>query len=207
MPRLLLPTALSISLLSVANASAQSLSFDEIQAKMAERVGQKNSYRALLQDPDPDSALAAMQIMLESGDPELQRMALEHGLFSPSPVVQRTALQGFFDSGPVLNIALNPGEANGNGWFKQNVENWAGSIDAEGNGHISYKIGAYDAEDACYKYTTSDTCYLRLTDANVMANLWDRWWSLTLNEEGNLVGSGSMPNVETTVAVVVPIAQ
>lgn len=203
--RLAFPLLLAATTVA-APSVAQTLSVDEIRALVTERVSEKDEYRALLQDEDPERSLAAMQIMLGSGDNDLQRMALEQGLFSPNPVVQRTALQSFFASGAVLNVMLEPGEAKDNNYFQRNIASWSGSIDAEGRGHLSLLTGEWDEASSCWLYRTSNGCFVRLSDANVMLNLWNSWWSVKLNESGELTGSGSMPNVATAVTAVAPVA-
>jgi hypothetical protein len=87
----------------------------------------------LLDDPDPDRSLAAMQIMIGLGDPQISRMALQHSLTSTNPAVRRAALKGIFINrtwnsttdqfrfGRVLtriaNVSGSVGLPNGNGFM------------------------------------------------------------------------------------------
>lgn len=93
-----------------------------------------------------------------------------------------------------------------NTYFQRNIASWSGSIDAEGRGHLSLLTGDWDEASSCWLYRTSNGCFVRLSDANVMLNFWNSWWSVTLNEAGELTGVGSMPNVATSVAAVAPVA-
>ena len=81
-------------------ATAQTLTPEEISALVDKRMKELNPYQNLLNDPDPDRSLAAMQIMMESGDPDLTRMALEFGLLSPNPSVKRIAFEAWLSTGP-----------------------------------------------------------------------------------------------------------
>lgn len=91
----------------VAGATAQSLTPEQLQAMIDQRVNQQNPYQTLLADPDPERSLAAMQIMLESGDKNLIRLGLQFGLLSPNPQVRRIAVEAYIATSPVLTLRLD----------------------------------------------------------------------------------------------------
>ncbi|HAR52151.1 MAG TPA: hypothetical protein DCS45_09790 [Roseovarius nubinhibens] len=189
----------------VGSGQAQSLSAAEIAAMVDERMGSVDEYAELLNDPDPDRSLAAMQIMIGLEDAQISRMALQHGLTSTSPGVRKAALKAYLDTGPILNIYID-----GSSLDRENltsaINQQSGTVDSSGTAFLSYKVGGFDAENGCYDFhVNASYCLLTLSESNVSMNLWSRWTSMTLNAEGNLVGMLQVANIRPSVPVTVPV--
>ncbi len=186
-----------LALISGAGASAQSLSVEEIRAKVDQSLRDLGSYQELLADPDPARSSAAMKVMLESGDAELQRIALDYGLYSPNPVVRRKALEGFFASEPRIEVFIEGGSINGtSSWDRLNaaVRAYGGSLNASNTAYFTWKIGKYDAGGECFLDSEGKSCVVRITDSGVSIRPWDAWLLLTPNEEGSLIGAVAISN-------------
>jgi hypothetical protein len=189
-------------------ASSQSLSAADILAQVDQKVGGLNEFQQLLNDPDPARSMAAMQIMLGSGDVELERMALDYGIYSPNPIVQRTALEAFFDTHPVLNAYFKQAEGEKNGDFAYYASDASGSVLNDGRAYIPYKIGKYDVDKMCWvKAQKASDCRIRISDEGVSLAIWEKWHALSLNEQGQLVGSGGFPNSNKPVTTEIQIGK
>jgi len=199
----------SAALLTVGTLTrAQTLSAADILAKVDQKVGSVNEYQALLNDPDPNRSMAAMEVMLESGDTRLVRMALDYGIYSPNPVVQRMALEGFFASGPNLNIYFSGTEAAEESWFTRNIVDYlSGSVDSAGEGFASLQVGKYHPDKKCYATATDDSdCFVFVSDAGVSIVLLKKQAALKLNDNGELLGPISLPNVTNGVTLRIPVS-
>jgi len=91
-------------LLLPSQTNAQSLSLEDFSALVDQRSATLNGYETYLTDPDPQRAMAALQIMLESGDSTLVQMALSVGIYSADPNVRQTALKAFMAGKPSLDL-------------------------------------------------------------------------------------------------------
>lgn len=170
-----------------------------------ERMGAIDAYSELLNDPDPDRALAAMQIMIGIDDPQISRMALMNGLTSTTPAVRRAALKGYFDSQPNLEVFLD-GTGFDPAQFTQKVSNASGTVDGDGNGYLTYRVGAYDDGMGCYVYHAwTNQCLVKLSESTVTIMLWKRAAPFGLDETGTLKGDvlvGSLtPAAKTSIPV------
>lgn len=198
--------AIAVLAIQAIPSSAQTLSVDEILAQVEKKVSSQNGYQKLLNDPDPQRSMAAMEVMLGSGDVGIQRMALDFGLYSPNPVVQRTALDAFFASQPVINIQLTQANGDNNGDWGAFTQNAGGSVLNDGRAFIPLKIGEFDPSAACYvNHRRTDECLVRISDHGTAVALWGKWHSVQLNDQGQLVGSGAFPNSNKPVQTMIQV--
>ncbi|MDF2142929.1 hypothetical protein [Paenirhodobacter sp. CAU 1674] len=181
--------ACAVCVVGAAPVVAQSLTPDEIRAKVEEKTNVTNGYQVLLNDPDPARSMAAMEVMLESGDAKLQRMALEFGLYSPNPQVRYTALKAYFDGEPVLSIGIDGGKIKNQDQFGDLIREIGGTINGQGDGFSTMKVGEIDAAQSCYLWPNSSSCFIRLSETGVAISLWREWAPLQLDDQGNLVGT------------------
>ncbi|WP_018632748.1 hypothetical protein [Neomegalonema perideroedes] len=176
-------------------ASAQSLTVEEIRAKVDQSLRDLGSYQELLADPDPARSSAAMKVMLESGDAELQKIALDYGLYSPNPAVRRKALEGFFASEPRIEVFVGVGRlhtsSNQDNYLRAFAQ-YGGSVDAELKGYFTWKLGKFDADQKCALDSEGKECAVRVTDSGVSLRPWGEWLLLAPNEEGDLTGTVSV---------------
>ena len=186
-------------------AQAQSLSAQDILAQVDKKVASGNEYQALLADPDPARALAAMQIMLASGDADLVRIALNAGLYSPNPTVQRTAFEAFIQTAPVLNIYIDGKSAGDADRFRGWIEYYSGTVNDKSVGFISQKVSDYDKYGSCYTYSGSSSCMFRISDDGISLNMWDTWNILRLNDQGELEGLVKVSDVKPTLPIRIPV--
>ncbi|MFN4153901.1 MAG: hypothetical protein ACK4HF_04555 [Paracoccaceae bacterium] len=193
---------------AAALANAQTLSAADILARVEQKVGGVNEYQALLNDPDPNRSMAAMEVMLDSGDSKLVRMALDYGIYSPNPVVQRMALEGFFASAPNLSLHFSGTEAAKESWYTNNISNYLkGSVDAAGDGFASIQAGKYDPEKKCYARADDETdCFVSLSDAGVSIVILKKQGSLKLNDNAELIGTITLPGVNNAVTLRIPVS-
>ena len=198
--------ALALAVLPL-DLPAQTLSAADIKAQVDQKVAGLNEYQMLLNDPDPQRAMAAMRIMLDSKDPDLVRMALSYGIFSPNPAVRRTALEAFLASGPALRVTVDGSGANDPKDFAYFVKSLGGTIDEKGMAFLSLLVGAFDAEQNCYLLADTKGCVFRLSDAGQALMLWNTWWSLELGADGHLVGTGDMRKGNTGIGISIPVTR
>ena len=195
----------SIFLAQAAAVAAQTPSAADIRALVDQRVSGLDAYRELLADPDEVRAVAAMEIMMAADDPALRRMALEFGLFSPAPAVRSAALDAYFSSGPTLGLRLTPDENANAGYFRNDIAEYSGSIQADGTAFVPVTVGPADPGRRCYLDAAGADCVIRNTDSEVSLLLWGNWWKLDMDAEGQLVGSGNSRR-GTLMSAVVPVS-
>jgi hypothetical protein len=189
----ILAPALACAVVLAGPASAQSLSVDDLRAQIDQKVGAQNEFQALLSDPDPARAMAAMEIMMGSGDAALMRMAVETGIFSSNPAVRATALKAFLGAKPSVTAFLTLGDAydtSQRNWVNGQVARLGGSVTPEDVAFFSLRVGEFDAEQDCYMNADPrQGCLFRVTDQVVSFRIFDVWNGLTLDEGGELVGA------------------
>jgi hypothetical protein len=193
---------------SPCSVMAQSLSAADILSKVEETAGGMNEYQALLNDPDPNRSLAAMEIMLGSGDVKLMRMALDHGIYSPDPVMQRTALQGFFDSAPILKIYASGENSSKDKGFKRDIENdLSGTVDSGGVGFFTVSVGPYIPDWKCYSFlvNTAD-CFIALSDSGILIKILGKKGALKMADDGELLGEIKFPHSEASSIIRIPVS-
>lgn len=192
-----LPFALLASLPSL--ALAQSLSVADLQKQIDAEVNKGNEYTALLNDPDPKRAHAAMKVMMGSGDPDLISIALDYGLYSPDLAVRGAAVKGLLDSKPRLDVFLTMTDPN-NG-FQTAMDYMFKTVpNADGIAPVPILVTGYDAQLDCYLgefrevENNGDKCFLQVRPETIRARLGYGWSEVRLNDEGGLIGDARLSN-------------
>lgn len=154
--------ALTCLLLLPGAVQAQGLSLEELQAQIDTDTAEIEGFRALLSDPNPSRAIAAMRAMMASGDVVLENLALEAGLSSAHGPMRKTALETYLDTGPTLQIAatLQDGDNTDVSAFQSWMSSY-GTLSGERTGAITLVIGKKLDEQNCY--STTGTCVTWLT--------------------------------------------
>jgi len=195
------------------SASTQSLTPEELQGLIDERLNTPNPYEALLTDPDPERSLAAMEIMLESGDPDLTSMALEFGLLSPNPAVRRIAVEGYFLTQPTLAVTLDGSQASSEDAFYRLVDRFDGTIDANGVAYMRFGVGPLSEDGSCFVEPNGSSCGIFINNSGTFLTVYVGSSGpfvntrLTLNDAGQLVGLAtiSVSPHRGTVPLVIPV--
>ncbi len=203
--RFLLPILLAIG----TSVGAQTPSPEEIAAMIDERVAALNPYAELLNDPDPERSLAAMQIMMESGDAKLTRMALEFGLLSPNPVVRRSAVEAYLKSGPILTLKFDGGDDPDANFTSTIRGNYSGATEPDNTGYWKIKVGEYSAEEGCYLHANARSgCFVTVNSDGVYFT-HDQYELLAartdVTEEGLLKGFAKIYQVAEPVPLTVQL--
>lgn len=181
-------------------AFAQSLTPEEIEAMVNQRISDLNPYQALLNDPDPARSLAAMKIMLESGDDALERMALEYGLVSPNPTVKRTALEGFLTTNPILSIRFDGANVKDSSYPSVIKNSWNGTLTSDATGYWRIAVGGYLDDKRCFAntYRTSE-CFITVNSDGIFLTPDYMNGRGTVSDSGALIGQATLARVEDVV--------
>lgn len=102
----LLPSMLLLCSSSLALAQ----SAEELLKEINERKERINQFRALLNDPDQSTRLAALDVMLKSDDLAMKEVAYGIGFNSADDAMRALALKGKFRDVTVLPFKLTAGE-------------------------------------------------------------------------------------------------
>jgi len=177
----------------------------EIAAQVDQKMNALDEFGQLLNDPDPERALAAMSIMIGHEDPQIARMALQFGLTSTAAPVRRAALKAYFDSAPTLNVYFD-GSALEQDDFSYRIGQVGGTVDTSGEGFATIKVGNFDAAKGCYVYQQYPAyCLVTLSESNVGFHMWQKAASMTLNTAGNLEGMVFVERLRPAVPTTIPI--
>ncbi len=181
-------------------ASAQSLTPEEIEAMVSQRMSDLNPYQELLNHPDPARSLAAMEIMMESGDRSLERMALEYGLLSPNPTVKRTAFEGFLASKPILSIRFDGSDVD-DGYYPTLIQgSWNGTLTSDATGYWRIAVGDYLDDQQCFANTYhDDDCFITVNSDGVFLTPQNMNARGTISDEGSLIGQATLNSVDDVV--------
>lgn len=204
--KLALPIVLS---LGTSALFAQSLSVDDLKAKIDAEMNKSNEYAELLNDPDPARAQMAMKMMLESGDPALVKIALEYGLYSPDASVRGQAVKAFFDSFPTVEILIDASSVRELGNIPRDISHkYNSGLNAENKAIIIRSIIGYDEKANCYtaeyEHSGDIGCYFRIFDGQFQFYSINRnWFQMSLTDAGVLVSDANIDR--KTVRVEVPI--
>lgn len=176
-------------------ASAQTPSAEELKAQIDQRMADLESYRELLDQPDPMQSLAAMEVMLASGDSTLQRMALDFGLYSPDPGLRRKALEGFFNSGPSLAVTFDPSGLEGD--FDVSMNQVSGSVSPDGKGFATFLVGEFNPEQNCWMNARTSYCLVSLTEASISVLFYGDWGQGQLQDDGTVNGFADLARMSS----------
>ena len=172
--------------------AAHAISLSELTAQIDADASEITGFRALLTDPDPSRALAAMRAMLQSEDEVLVNLALEAGLNSSNGVMRKVALESFIMARPNLVAEAKLVEDGGNA---ERFENWmnqsAFAMTSPTTGYITISVPPFLAELNCFGI--KDDCAVKVAGDNLSVFLGPRldrnWGALVLTDGGKLVGS------------------
>jgi hypothetical protein len=198
-------TAAFLFLLSVVTATAQTMTAAEIREVVDQELASQDEYLSLLGDPDPRRSRAAIRAMMGSGDVDLVRLALDVGLVSDDPVVRRVALEAFFGSSPLLQVMLDGAAVENRSWFNSNIESARGTVDVSGKGFFVSKIGEFDPAQSCWLWSDGKRCAVALNDSGPVIQMFTGWSTMTLTEDGVLVGQTNMNGVTEPVPFAIPV--
>lgn len=194
--------AAAVVLVASANAGlGQSVSVADLQAQIDAEMKAGNEYTALIADPDPARALAAMKVMLRSGDPALVKIALEFGLYSPEPDVRFLALQGFFEGQPALELHVDGKGLDANDFAYWMNELFTAAVNAEGVAKGVVFVGKYDAGQKCYLMNDNNDCRVRHTENGTQIMLNRVWQEFVLTDDGALVGKIGIEHGDAAVRI------
>ncbi len=177
----------------------------DISAMVDQKMDALDEFEQLLNDPDPQRSLTAMNIMIGHDDPQIARMALQYGLTSTSAPVRRAALKAYLDTEPVLNMYLD-GSALDAEDFEGVLASEGGTVDGESRGYMTKQSGPFNEDLNCYAYKQYPAyCLITLSESNVGLFLWQRAASLTLNAEGSLEGVVFVKGLRPAIPLTIPI--
>lgn len=191
-------------------ALSQSLTPEELEAMIDERVNAQNPYQALLADPDPERSLAAMQIMLESGDSDLTRMALEFGLLSPNPTVRRIAVEAFMATGPVLSIRFDGTESDDSDFVDVIRSTLSGTLDANGVGYAQTAVGPLSEDGSCFVDTVHGRCLVTINNDGLFLSITPGTYRyvtarMVVNDSGQLEGVANLRGVSEPIPITIQL--
>jgi len=193
---------LAMMILSTSMTNAQSLTPEQILAQIEERISAQNPYQILLNDPDPQRSLAAIEIMLGSGDQTLITMATEFGLLSPNPLVQRIALEGVLSTRPILTIRLDGSEIQEQNFVNTVLRFLNGTVTPDNIGFVQFAIGEFDETAGCYLSRNGQRCLITVNADGVFISAYD-----PDNLRGRMVadGSGALTGFTTLYQTASPV--
>lgn len=184
---------------SATSAFSQSLTPEEIAAMVEEKVNAPNPYAELLNNPDQERALAAMQIMFDSGDTALVDMALEFGLLSVNPSVRRAAFESYLASGPVLRFRFDGTEVE-DADFAARFNSSDALLTPERIAYQRLGVGEYNASKNCFTRGVDEECFISVTGEGILWK-WEGWGEgrLAMGETGELQGTSRLSRVTEVV--------
>ena len=192
-------------------AVAQSLTPEQLEAMIGERVNAQNPYQAFLADPDPARSLAAMQIMLESGDTNLTRMALEYGLLSPNATVRRIAVESFMATKPVLSIRFDGSATEDNDYEGMIRSTLTGTLDTDGVGYARAAVGEKSEDGTCFVDKVRGHCLITINSDGVFLSMHLGQGSpyvsarMIVNDSGQLEGVAALRTVDEPIPVTIQL--
>lgn len=193
--------SLLLALAFAVPAHAQ-LTLDELDTIANENDAAMTEFRKRLNDPDPDRALAVLEALVTKGDATQRRLAIRHGLESTDRAVRATVLRAIFDSEPTLRVVFDPAAETPSVYYNRSIADAGGVLDAEGNGSVTFKLNGYDAENACWTYTSYKSCLLRMRGDAVSVWFGKSWGNYELDgATGRLVGEQSIAKNLTTAFI------
>lgn len=184
---------------------AQSLTVEELRAKIDQRVAAVNPYQELLADPDPARSMAAVEIMLESKDVVLERMAIEFGLLSSSPAVRRRALDAYLAAGPSLTMRLDGSKTESPSFAQLLRGSWRGSVDADGVAYTTWKVGGFDESEGCYLFEGYSQCFVKVSANGVAISGSNLSAQLQNDGSGTLSGVASLGGVTESIPITIDL--
>lgn len=186
---MLRPTAnLLCAILAMSAPAAAQVTLDDLDAAAGAADAAMEEFRKRLNDPDPDRALAVLNLLISKGDADQRRMAVRHGLQSTDRAIHATTLRAIFDSKPTLRLVLDPVSEEPNGNYANNVNRWGGVIDTEGTATITFRLTGFNSENDCWVDERTQQCLVRLSGDVVSLQMVQNWGTYRLDGSGHLRG-------------------
>lgn len=139
----LLPSLLLLCL----SGTVLAQSAEELLNEISERKERINQFRALLNDPDQSTRLAALDVMLSSDDPAMKEIAYGIGFNSADEAMRALTLKGKFRDITMLPFTLDAGK-DATETEKNTLEKLAGAY--------SFRLNEFDADSGRFTFTGSD---------------------------------------------------
>ncbi|SFM98009.1 hypothetical protein [Marinobacter pelagius] len=178
-PRYLL---LSVTLFSL-SSSVCAQSAEELLKEISERKERINQFRALLNDPDQSTRLAALDVMLKSDDLAMKEVAYGVGFNSADDAMRALALKGKFRDITVLPFKLTAGEEETES-EKSTLEKWSGSY--------SFTLGEFDESTGQFTFFGGDaprsTMKGQISGTGLEFQSYRCQGYFTLGDSANLIG-------------------
>lgn len=201
-------------IVSAQAAVAQTISLEDFEAQVNQRASTLSGYQSYLTDPDPQRAMAALQIMLESGDPTLVQMALSVGIYSADANIRQTALKAFLAGKPALDVFFDGSETvkeDEVDAYSALMRGYRGSVGANNRASLSLKVGEWSDENGCFlNLNTPKYCLLRVNATTVSlylvsgdGNTPRQWVVLELDDDGALKGTMTARHYKTDLGPLV----
>jgi hypothetical protein len=186
---MLRPTAtLLCAILAMSAPAAAQVTLEDLDKAAETADAAMEEFRKRLNDPDPDRALAVLNLLISKGDADQRRMAVRHGLQSTDRAIHATTLRAIFDSKPTLRLVLDPVSDEPNANYARGVNWWGGVINTEGTATIIVKITGFDSDNDCWIDERTQRCLLRMNGDVVSILMGDSWGSYQLDGSGQLLG-------------------
>lgn len=187
----------ALSIVGTAAHAQDTLTADQLRAMVDERIAAQNPFEELLNDPDSERSIAAMEIMLESGNPTLTRMALEFGLLSTNPTVRRIAVEAYMRSKPVLTLAFDGSSLEDTRYFQSRMSGNGAMMTPDKIGYWRMKVGDYDPAQGCFLMENGSSCFVTVnSDGVIVQSTTYMTGRLTIGDTGELSGSASLYQVD-----------
>ena len=188
------PTLLFTALmLATAPAAAQTLTPEDLRARIDARVDETGPYRDMLNDPDPARARAAMEIMIATGDTALMRLAAEAGFLAADPAMQRLAAEAVLATGLPLTIAIDGSEVEDKAALDKAVSTYLkGATTPEGIAFVQVQYGDWLPESGCYAIPGKSACLVSVNADGIYVQGAYLQARLGYGAEGMLSGAASV---------------
>ena len=192
--------ALLVALTSPAMAQ---VSLEEMDAAMQSRDAELAAFQERLNDPDPERALAALNLLITKGDVDQRRLAIRHGLYSTDTAIRATTLRAIFDSSPTLVMKMSPVPDEPSVYYFRNVAQANGTLSEDNASEVLRKVNGYDEKEHCWTIAVGvrSTCYIRMRGEVVSLFFGDRWGQYSLNATGQLEGEQMVYDTLTKAVV------
>lgn len=184
-----------------ASSAAAQVSLDDLDKAMDSRSDQMAAFRDRLNDPDPDRAMTAMQLLITKGDTQQKQMAIDHGLSSTNPAIRMAAVTAVFDSQPILVSRWYPEERDFNNNFRNRVKHFRGTINADKSARVPLAVGQYSEDAKCWvDLQESRYCLFRINSGEISIRM-DGWAQVALDDSGRLMGTPMIGGYRTEVVI------
>ena len=187
----------------VACPTLAQVSLDELDEAADKKDAAMSEFRKRLNDPDPDRALAVLELLITGGDAMQRRLAIRHGLSSTDRAIRATTLRAIFDSKPTFRAVFVPAAEKPTVYYYRTVQDSGGVIDSKGSGSVNFRVTGYNEDSACWTHGRSNTCLVRVLGGDSVSIWFGKSWGNYVLEggTGKLIGEQSIANNLTTATI------